>query len=229
VTQREVRGACPLDCPDCCSWIVTVEDGVATRLRGNPDHPVTRGALCVKVNRYLEHAASPDRLRHPLRRVGRKGEGRFERISWDEALVEIATRLTDVIDEYGGEAIWPYQGTGTLGYLQGIQGRAGCRLWNVLGASRHDMTICSAAGLRGLEYTLGTGRGMDPADLALSRLILLWGTNTLSTSLHQWQYVQASRAAGGHVVVIDPVRTRTAAQAGEHIAPIPGTDAALAL
>jgi anaerobic selenocysteine-containing dehydrogenase len=229
VTQREVRGACPLDCPDCCSWIVTVEDGVATRLRGNPDHPVTRGALCVKVNRYLEHAASPDRLRHPLRRVGRKGEGRFERISWDEALAEIATRLTDIIDEYGGEAIWPYQGTGALGYLQGIQGRAGSRLWNVLGASRHDMTICSAAGLRGLEYTLGTGRGMDPADLALSRLILLWGTNTLTTSLHQWQYVQASRAAGGHVVVIDPVRTRTAAQADEHIAPIPGTDAALAL
>jgi anaerobic selenocysteine-containing dehydrogenase len=229
VTQREVRGACPLDCPDCCSWIVTVDDGVATRLRGNPDHPVTRGALCVKVNRYLEHAASPDRLRHPLRRVGRKGDGRFERIGWDEALSEIATRLTDIIDEYGGEAIWPYQGTGTLGYLQGIQGRAGSRLWNVLGASRHDMTICSAAGLRGLEYTLGTSRGMDPADLALSGLILLWGTNTLSTSLHMWRHVQASRAAGGHVVVIDPVRTRTAAQADEHIAPIPGTDAALAL
>ena len=115
----DVLGACPLDCPDGCSWVVTVENGEAVRLRGNREHPFTAGALCAKVNGYLEHAKAPDRLLYPLRRVGRKGEGRFERISWDEALGEIAARLHAVRDEFGGEAIWPFQGTGSLGYLQG--------------------------------------------------------------------------------------------------------------
>jgi anaerobic selenocysteine-containing dehydrogenase len=142
----EVIGACPLDCPDTCSWVVTVEDGEAVRLRGNRDHPFTRGALCAKVNGYLEHTRAPDRLLYPLRRVGAKGEGRFERISWDDALGEIATRLTDVIDRHGGEAIWPFQGTGTLGFIQGCEGDAGRRLWNALGTSRHKLTICSVAG-----------------------------------------------------------------------------------
>ena len=229
MTERTVVGACPLDCPDGCAWQVTVRDGVAIRLQGRADHPMTRGVLCAKVNHYLEHTAAPDRLLHPLRRVGPKGSGRFTRISWDDALDEIAERLQAIIARHGGEAIWPYQGTGTLGFLQGIQGRAGSRLWNVLGASRHDMTICSIAGLVGLEYTIGAPRGIEPEALADARLILLWGVNTLTSGHHQWRFVQAARRSGAHVVVIDPVRTRTAREADDHLAPVPGSDAALAL
>ncbi|HEX2418414.1 MAG TPA: molybdopterin-dependent oxidoreductase [Micromonosporaceae bacterium] len=227
--EREVVGACPLDCPDTCSWIVTVRDGVPVKLRGNPEHPFTRGSLCVKVNQYLDHTAAPDRLLHPLRRVGRKGQGSFERISWDDALSEIAKRLTGIIGEYGGQAIWPYQGTGTLGYLQGLHGRAGSRLWNVLGTSRHKMTICASAGSAGMSYATGTNTGIDPESLRHARLILLWGANTLTTSHHLWRFVEAARRDGGYVVAVDPVLTRTARQADEHVAPLPGTDTALAL
>ncbi len=227
--MTEIFGACPLDCPDGCSWVVTVEDGVATRLRGNRDHPFTAGALCAKVNGYLEHTRAPDRLLYPLRRVGAKGEGRFERISWDDALAEIASRLHAVRSEWGGEAVWPFQGTGTLGYIQGLEGRAGQRLWNVLGASHHRMTACSVAGTHGARYTTGTAAGMDPETFADSKLILLWGTNTLTSGHHLWKFVLAARKKGAHVVAIDPLRTRTAERAHEHLAPLPGSDAALAL
>ncbi|MGI8331469.1 molybdopterin-containing oxidoreductase family protein [Actinomadura scrupuli] len=229
MTELKVLGACPLDCPDTCSWVVTVRDGQAVSLRGNRDHPFTRGALCTKVNRYLEHAAAPDRILRPLRRIGRKGEGRFEEISWDEALDEISERLGGILAEHGGQAIWPYWGTGTLGFLQGLEGFAGRRFFNVLGASRHDPTICSIAGSAGLKYAIGSSAGMDPEDFALSKLIILWGTNTLTSGHHLWKFIQDARSAGAHVVAIDPVRTRTARQADEHLAPIPGTDAALAL
>ncbi|MCM6772886.1 molybdopterin-dependent oxidoreductase [Nocardia sp. CDC159] len=222
----KVLGACPLDCPDACSWVVDVRDGVAVGLRGNKEHPVTRGALCVKVNRYLEQVGSPDRIRYPMRRVGRKGEGRFERISWEQALDEIAERLHGIIGEFGGEAIWPFHGTGSLGYIQGLEGLSGRRFFNVLGASLHDPTICSVAGTAGLQYTLGTSGGMDPEDFAKSRLILLWGTNPLTSGHHFWKFVQDS---GAYLVAIDPVRTRTAERCDEHLAPLPGTDAALAL
>jgi anaerobic selenocysteine-containing dehydrogenase len=227
--EREIPGACPLDCPDGCAWIVTVRDGEAVKLRGNPDHPFTRGALCAKVARYLDHARAPDRLLHPLRRTGAKGEGRFERISWDEALSEIAERLLAIRDRHGGEAIWPFQGTGTLGYLQGLEGRSGARLWNVLGASDHIMSICSIAGSDGLRYTTGSNCGMDPEAFAHARLILLWGSNPLTSHHHIWKFFAAARSQGAHLVAIDPVRTRSAAQADEHLAPRPGTDAALAL
>ncbi|MCW2945191.1 MAG: molybdopterin oxidoreductase [Actinoallomurus sp.] len=227
--MKKVLGACPLDCPDACSWVVTVEDGQAVSMRGNAEHPMTRGALCVKVNRYLEQTRAQDRILHPMRRVGRKGEGRFERISWDEALGEIAGRLDEVTAAYGGQAVWPFQGTGSLGYIQGLEGFAGRRFFNVLGASIHDPTICSIAGSRGLKYTLGTSGGMDPEDFARSKLILLWGTNPLTSGHHAWKFIQDARREGAHVVAIDPVRTRSAAQADEHLAPIPGTDAALAL
>ncbi|MFC6010005.1 molybdopterin-containing oxidoreductase family protein [Nocardia lasii] len=222
----KVLGACPLDCPDACSWVVTVEDGVATGLRGNKEHPVTRGALCVKVNRFLEQVGSPDRLRYPMRRVGPKGSGRFERISWDDALDEIATRLTGIIDEFGGEAIWPFHGTGSLGYIQGMEGFPGRRMFNLLGASHHRPTICSVAGTTGLNYTLGTAGGMDPEDFAKSKLIILWGTNPLSSGHHLWKFIQDS---GAYLVSIDPVRTKTSERCDEHLAPLPGTDAALAL
>ncbi len=225
---RTVVGACALDCPDACSWLVTTVDGVPRTIRGNPEHPFTRGSLCVKVNPYLEHAARADRLLHPLRRVGAKGEGRFERIPWEEALDEIAGRLREVMDAHGGEAIWPYAGTGTVGWIQGIVG-AGKRLFHALGASRHDPTICSIAGHVGMSYTTGSAAGMDPEDLAHSRLVLLWGTNTLTSNLHLWRFVREAQAHGAELVVVDPVRTRTAERADLHLAPRPGTDAALAL
>ncbi|QFG26596.1 molybdopterin-dependent oxidoreductase [Actinomadura sp. WMMB 499] len=227
--ELKVLGACPLDCPDGCSWVVTVRDGKAVRLRGNPDHPYTRGALCAKVNRWLERAEQPDRILHPMRRVGRKGAGRFARISWDEALGEIAERLEDVVREHGGEAIWPYWGTGTLGYLQGLEGYSGRRFFNVLGASGHYANICSAAGSAGMEATVGSAGGMDPQDLAHARLVILWGSNPLTSGHHVWKFVQDARKSGARLVAIDPVRTRTAQQADEHLAPLPGTDAALAL
>src|SRR4051812_18326384 len=227
--MTEYFGACPLDCPDGCSWVVTVEDGVAVNLRGNRDHPYTAGALCAKVNGYLEHTRAADRLLYPLRRVGAKGEGRFERISWDEALATIAERLHAVRDEFGGEAIWPFQGTGSLGYVQGLEGRAGQPLWNVLGASRHEMTACSVAGRIGASYTTGTAAGMDPETFADSELILLWGTNPLTSGHHVFKFIRAAQKNGAHLVSIDPLRTRTAERADEHLAPLPGTDAALAL
>lgn len=198
-------------------------------MRGNPDHPYTRGALCVKVNRYLEHTRAADRILYPMRRTGPKGSGTFERISWEEALDEISARLRGIVEEYGGEAIWPYQGTGTLGYLQGCEGVAGRRLWNALGASKHWLNICSAAGNSGLRLTNGSPGGMDPENFALAKLILLWGTNTLTSGHHLWKFIQDARAEGAYVVAIDPIRTRTADQADRHLAIRPGTDAALAL
>ncbi len=227
--EQRVRGACPMDCPDTCSWVVTVRDGRALRLEGDPAHPFTRGVLCNKLDDYVRYTASPERLRFPLRRVGPKGAGDFERITWDAALDEIAERLQRVIREFGAEAIWPYVGSGSMGLLQGVYG-AGRRLWNVLGTSRHLMTICTIAGGVGTGYTLGDNRvGMDPETLRFSRLIILWGSNTLSTNHHLWRSILTARRNGAHLVVIDPTRTRTADAADRHLAPIPGTDAALAL
>ncbi|MBI5303897.1 MAG: molybdopterin-dependent oxidoreductase [Chloroflexi bacterium] len=226
--QRTVRGACPLDCPDTCSWEITVEDGHAVALRGARDHPFTRGSLCAKMNNYLEHVSAPDRLLYPLRRVGRKGEGRFARITWDEALGEMAERLNAIIAQHGGEAILPYVGTGNMGFLQGEAG-VGQRLWNTLGASVHLGNICSRAGSLGTIYTMGSRDGMDPEECRHSKLIMLWGTNPLTSHNHVWRFINQARTQGAYVVVIDPIRTRTADQADEHISIIPGTDAALAL
>jgi anaerobic selenocysteine-containing dehydrogenase len=226
---REVRGACPLDCPDTCAWIVTVKRGEPVSLRGDPAHPFTRGVLCNKVADYLAYARSPGRVLHPLRRVGPKGSGQFTRISWEEALDRIAARLHEVIARHGAEAIWPYLGSGSMGLLQGVYG-AGRRLWNVLATSRHVMNVCTIAGGFGTGYTLGDNRvGMDPETLALSKLVVLWGANVLSTNVHLWRSILEARRRGALVVSIDPVRTRTAAQSDWHLAPMPGTDAALAL
>jgi anaerobic selenocysteine-containing dehydrogenase len=209
--------------------VVTVDGDRATTLNGDRTHPYTRGALCAKVHRFLDYTRAPDRLLYPRRRVGAKGEGRFARVSWDEALGEIAERWKAIIARHGAQAIWPYQGTGSMGVLQGVAG-CGQRLWNVLGTSRHALTICTIAGSHGTGYTLGHNMvGMDPETFAASRLILLWGTNTLTTNHHLWKHVAAARGDGAHVVVIDPIRTRTAERADEHVALTPGTDAALAL
>ncbi len=226
---RQVRGACPLDCPDTCAWIVNVADGVPSTLRGDPAHPFTRGALCNKVDGYLDYTRSPQRLLRPLRRVGAKGSGAFRPISWDEALETIASAIDETIAEHGAEAIWPFVGTGSMGLLQGIYG-AGRRLFNVLGASRHVVTICTIAGGFGTGYTLGDNRvGMDPETFRFSRLVVLWGANVLSTHPHLWRPILEARRNGAAVVAIDPIRTRTAAASDRHLAPMPGTDAALAL
>jgi anaerobic selenocysteine-containing dehydrogenase len=226
---RQIRGACALDCPDTCSWIVTMREGEAVALRGDPDHPYTHGSLCNKVAGYLSYARSPERLLYPMRRVGPKGSGDFLRISWDEALETVATRLGEVIETDGAEAIWPYVGTGNLGLMQGIYG-AGRRLWNVLGTSRHVVTICTITGGFGTGYTLGDNRvGMDPETLRFSKLVVLWGANVLSTHPHLWRPILEARRNGASIVAIDPIRTRTAAASDWHLAPMPGTDGALAL
>ena len=225
----QVRGACQLDCPDTCAWIVTVENGEAVSLRADAGHPYTHGALCNKVEDYLAYTRSPDRLLHPMRRVGRKGSGDFVRISWDEALDRIAANFTETIAQYGAEAIWPFLGTGSMGLIHGAY-NGGRRFWNVLGASRHVQTICTIAGGFGTGYTLGDNRvGMDPELLRESKLILLWGANVLSTHPHLWGSILIARKRGARIVAIDPIRTRTAAAADQHIALVPGTDAALAL
>lgn len=226
--ERVVTGACPLDCPDACSWLVTVdESGKAIRLRGNPAHPFTRGGLCKKVNPWLEYAADPGRLLYPMRRVGAKGEGRFERISWDDALSEIAERFDEIIDRSGGEAIWPFPGTGNVGWIQGSA--APRTLWDRLGASSHQISICSVSGHVGLGYTTGTAAGLDPEEVVDAGVVLIWGSNTLVANQHWWPFVEQARANGAEVVVIDPIANRTARRADRHLAPIPGTDAALAL
>jgi anaerobic selenocysteine-containing dehydrogenase len=226
---RTIRGACPLDCPDTCSWIVTVKDGNAVGLRGDPDHPFTRGALCNKVADYLAYTRSPNRLLHPMRRVGRKGGAEFTRISWDEALEQIAHNMREAIASHGAESIWPFNGAGSMGLIQGIYG-AGDRFWNAVGASRHVYNLCTIAGGFATGYTLGDNRvGMDPETFRFAKLILLWGANVLSTHPHMWRPILDARKNGALVVTIDPIRTRTAIASDRHLAPIPGTDAALAL
>jgi anaerobic selenocysteine-containing dehydrogenase len=222
-----VRGGCAHDCPDTCAWEVTVEDGRAVKLAGLADHPYTHAGLCAKVNHYLDRVYSPDRVLHPRRRVGAKGQGRFERVSWDDALVEIAERFRSIVERDGAEAILPYSYAGNSGYVQG--GSLDRRFFARLGASRLGRTICGATANAGVRATLGTTTGCLPEDVEHARLIVLWGTNTLVTNLHLWPYIRRARAAGATVVVIDPVRTRTAREADWHVQPLPGTDAALAL
>lgn len=227
--RREVRGVCPHDCPDTCAWVVTVDQGSgrAVAMRGDPDHPVTRGVLCAKVDRYLERTYHPQRLTRPLRRTGPKGSGAFRPISWDEALDEIARRLEEIIRTEGGEAILPYSYAGTMGLVQSQS--MDRRFFNRLGASHLLRTICSEAGFRGLLYTLGTARGIAPEDFARARYIILWGANLLTSNLHLWPFVREAQRQGAKIVVIDPVRTKTARQADWWIPIRPGTDAALAL
>src|SRR5215470_9561778 len=221
------HSVCSLDCPDCCSVLVTIENGRGTKLRGNPHHPVTRGFLCGKVAQYLEREYHPDRLLYPQRRVGAKGEGRFERISWDEALDTIATRLGAVAREFGSEAILPYSYAGTMGFLN----NAGMdrRFFHRLGASRLDRTICSSAGGVGLTQALGFRYGTEPEQFRHARLILAWGANILGTNVHLWPFIMEARRKGAKLYVIDPRRNRTGAAADRHYFIHPGSDTALAL
>jgi anaerobic selenocysteine-containing dehydrogenase len=223
-----VRGACPHDCPDTCAMLVTVEHGRALRVAGDPEHPFTRGFLCAKVNRYIERTYHPERLLHPLRRVGPKGSGQFARVAWDEALDEIAARLNAIARSSDGpQAILPYSYAGTMGLVQGSS--IDRRFFHLLGASMLDRTICSMAGTVGMRMTVGANIGADAEGLPQSDLVLLWGTNTLTSNPHLWPFVLQARERGAKVIAIDPLRTRTAAQCDEWIAIRPGTDAALAL
>jgi anaerobic selenocysteine-containing dehydrogenase len=223
-----VRGACPHDCPDTCTMLVTVENGRATRVGGDPDHPVTQGFLCAKVNRYVERTYHPDRLLHPLRRTGPKGSGQFERITWSEAIDEIAGRLDAIRrSPEGPQAILPYSYAGTMGMVQGSS--MDLRFFHAIGASMLDRTICSMAGTVGMRMTVGANIGADPEGLPESDLVLLWGTNTLTANPHLWPFVLKARERGARVIASDPIQTRTAAQCDEWIGIRPGTDAALAL
>jgi anaerobic selenocysteine-containing dehydrogenase len=223
-----VRGACPHDCPDTCAMLVTVEQGRAVRVAGDPDHPVTRGFLCAKVNRYVERTYHQDRIRTPLRRVGPKGSGRFEPISWDDALGEIADRLSAIAASPDGpQAILPYSYAGTMGLVQGSS--MDRRFFHALGASRLDRTICSMAGTVGMRMTVGANIGADGEGIPESDLVLLWGTNTLTANPHLWPFVLEARRRGAPIICIDPIRTRTAEQCDEWLPIRPGTDAALAL
>ena len=235
-----VKAACPHDCPDACGVLITVQDGRATRIQGDPEHPVTRGFLCAKVAKYLDRVYSPDRVLYPMRRIGPKGPGQpraavptqtnsqvWQRISWDEALDEIASRFRGISSAFGSEAILPYSYGGTLGALNG--GSMDRRFFHRLGASQLDRTICSAAGEAGLKSVLGVKLGTEPEQFRYSKYIIAWAANIHGNNVHLWPFITEARRNGAKLVVIDPYRTRTAECADWYLPINPGTDAALAL
>jgi anaerobic selenocysteine-containing dehydrogenase len=224
--QPPVRGACPHDCPDTCALLTTVVDGVAIKVAGNPAHPHTDGALCTKVSRYPERTYHRDRLLTPLKRVGAKGEGRFEPVSWEQALADIARRL-QTLAATDAQSIVPYSYAGTMGLVQGEAMAA--RFFNRLGGARLARTICSSAGGAGLTHTLGGKLGMQVQFFAEAKLILIWGSNSITSNLHFWRYANLARRAGAKLVCIDPRKTETTDKCHEHLALQPGTDGALAL
>ncbi|MBL8304872.1 MAG: molybdopterin oxidoreductase family protein [Ideonella sp.] len=227
--ETVVRGACPHDCPDTCALRVTVREGRVIKVQGDPDHPPTHGALCTKVSRYAERTYHPERVLYPLRRVGPKRPGttpQFERVGWDEALGDIASRLK-AIAARDPQAILPYSYAGTMGLLQGES--MDRRFFHRLGASLLDRTICASAGAEALTATFGGKVGMHLEHYAHSRLILIWGSNSIASNLHFWTFAQAAKRAGARLVCIDPRRTETADKCHQHIALRPGTDGALAL
>ncbi len=219
---------CALDCPDCCSLLINVDEhGKGSRLRGNPEHPITRGFLCGKVAKYLERNYHPQRLMHPLKRTGEKGAGHFTKISWEEALHTIAENLQRVSDSYGPESILPYSYAGTMGMLQG--NGMDRRFFHRLGASRLDRTICSSAGGVGITNALGYRYGTEPEQFTEAKLIIAWGANIHGTNVHLWPFIVEARRKGARLVTIDPILTRTGALADQHLYINPGSDLALAL
>ena len=229
VPTTQVLGACPHDCPDTCSLLTTVVCGIAIKVQGNPLHPHTDGALCTKVSRYPERTYHPERILHPLKRVGPKGSGQFERVSWGAALAEIAQRLQAIAAQGpdAAQAIVPYSYAGTMGLVQGDS--MSMRFFHQLGASLLDRTICASAGAEALTQTLGGKLGMRVEFFAESKLILIWGSNSISSNLHFWRYAQEAKRAGAKLICIDPRKSETADKCHEHIALLPGTDGALAL
>ncbi len=224
--RKVLKTVCALDCPDTCSLRVTVENGRVTRISGDPDHPLTRGFLCHKVANYDRRLYSPLRVLHPMRRAGEKGEGKFQRITWDEALDEIAARFKTIVAMDGAEAILPFSYGGSLGI---VHRNAGHRFFYRLGASRLLRTICDPAAMAGWAMTLGKNTSTDLAEAAHSDFLVIWGMNVAATSVHFVPIVKAARRRGARVVQIDPCRNRTSHLADEQVRPLPGTDGALAL
>lgn len=227
---RVVKGACPHDCPDTCALETTVEKGVAIKVAGAKDHPFTDGVLCTKVARYLDRTYAKDRVLYPMRRIGSKGrgQGEWQRISWDEALDEIAAKFKAIAASPDGpQSIVPYSYAGTMGLLN--YAAMDRRFFHSLGASLLDRTLCSSAGRVGTKITLGGGVGMDPERVEDAKLILIWGSNPITSNLHYWSRVQEAKRRGAKVIAIDPYRSLSAEKCHEHIALMPGTDAALAL
>jgi len=223
---RVVRGACPHDCPDTCSFFVTVENGRAVKIEGAKDHPTTDGFLCTKVNRYLERTYSSQRVLYPMKRAGEKGRGIFERISWDEALDTIAARFKEIAAD-DPQAILPYSYAGTMGFVQSQS--IDRRFFHKLGASLLARTICADAGAAGYRATIGLSMGTDLERFSDANLIIIWGSNVITSNVHLWPKILEAKRKGAKVIAIDPYRSLTAEKCDEHLAVLPGTDGALAL
>ncbi|MCY0897599.1 MAG: molybdopterin-dependent oxidoreductase [Firmicutes bacterium] len=222
-----VHGVCPHDCYDACSVWVTATNGRIVRIEGDPHHPLTRGFLCYKVNRYLDRLYHPERLKRPLKRVGPKGLGAFREVTWDEALREVASRLGEIMAKAGGEAVLPYSFSGNMGILS--ESSMDRRFFHYLGASQLERTICSAAADAALTWVYGTRMGPDPETLGRARLVVLWGSNPMVTNIHEIPLLDEARAHGAHIWTIDPLKTETATRYGRHVALWPHSDYALAL
>jgi anaerobic selenocysteine-containing dehydrogenase len=227
MTELKVLGACHHDCPDTCAWEVTVVDGVATKLKGNAEHPITRGTLCPKVNRFLDRVYHPDRLLTPLRRSGPKGSGAYEPISWDDAIAEIAAQIRTRIDAGRCESIAQFSFAGTQGLVQ--MGVMLDHFFDVIGASDIHRELCGVTSWQGSADVLGRPFGIDPESMYQAKTIVLWGTNTRITNRHLWPTIEQARADGAQIIVVDPVRTDTAREADTFIQLRPGTDVALVL
>jgi anaerobic selenocysteine-containing dehydrogenase len=221
------HGGCPHDCPDTCSMVYEVEDGKLIGVKGNADHPMTRGGLCVKLKDYEKRHYHPDRLLYPLRRTGPKGSKQFERISWDEALDEISTKWKAIIDEYGPHAIMPNSYLGNQGLVHGLNG--GDAFFNRMGATVTERTFCGEGSCTAWLLTVGPTAGVDPESFIHSKYIVIWACNSVSTNIHHWHIVKQAQKAGAKVIVIDSYASKTAKEADWHIAPKPGTDGALAM
>lgn len=227
VLKTTHHGGCPHDCPDTCSMVFEVEDGKLTGVKGNRDHPMTRGALCVKLKDYEKRHYHPDRVLYPMRRSGPKGSNQFERISWDDALVEITTKWKAIIEEHGPQAIVPYSYLGHQGLIHGLNG--GDSFFNRMGATVTERTFCGEGSATAWLMTYGPSGGVDPESFIHSKFIIIWACNSISTNLHHWHIVKDAQKQGAKVVVIDSYASRTAKGADWHIAPKPGTDGALAM
>jgi len=227
IQKTVAHGGCPHDCPDTCSMIYEVEDGKLVGVKGNPDHPMTRGGLCVKLNDYEKRHYHPDRLLYPLRRTGPKGSKQFERISWDEALDEISTKWKAIIEENGPHAIMPNSYLGNQGLVHGLNG--GDAFFNRMGATVTERTFCGEGSCTAWLLTVGPTAGLDPESFIHSKYIVIWACNSISTNLHHWHTVKEAQDNGAKVIVIDSYASKTAKAADWHIAPKPGTDGALAM
>ncbi len=222
-----IHGVCPHDCPDSCSLLSHVKDGKLIKVEGNTEHPVTQGVICRKFAASPTRLYESDRLRHPMKRTGRKGEGVFEQISWDEAIETIVKQWRTIIEKDGPTSILPFYGSGTEGLINGrITGK---RFFNRMGSLQLDRTICTKAGRTGFRYTMGTSMGADPCAISNNKLIIAWGTNSASTNIHHQIFLKDAIKNGAKHIVINPVKIKGAESANVFLQPRPGTDAALAL